>query len=412
MQIEIKVPSPGESISEVEIARWFVNDGDHVSKEQEIAEIESEKATLPLLASESGQIRILKPAGTAVPVGEVVCTIETSKTGKKKTETAPVIPDEQKVPPAAPAPEAKIEPEKEQYHDVKISPVAQKMMEDHHLSVDDIISGLRRIGRQEVSAVVSLKDNPVATSPVRTAVRDESRTKMSVLRRKLSQRLVAVKNDTAMLTTFNEADMSAIIDIRKTWQEDFQKKYGVKLGFMSFFTRAVSEALLLYPVVNSRIEGEEIVSPAYTDIGIAVQTEKGLMVPVIRNAEVLSIAEIEKVIAGLAAKARTNRIGIEEMAGGTFTITNGGVYGSMMSTPILNPPQSAILGMHSITERAVVRNGIIVSRPMMYLALSYDHRIIDGRDSVGFLMRVKELVEDPLKLLTPGGDPARSLLGL
>ena len=286
------------------------------------------------------------------------------------------------------------------------------MMEEHGLSVEDIIKGLKKLGKDEVSAVLNTADSLSATPAAREITRNEERMKMSVLRRKLSQRLVAVKNETAMLTTFNEADMGQINELRKKYQEAFVKKYGIKLGYMSFFTRAVSEALLQFPAVNSRIEGEEVISPSYTDIGIAVQTDKGLMVPVIRNAETLSLAEIESRIAELAGKARSNRISIEEMSGGTFTITNGGIYGSMMSTPILNPPQSAILGMHAITERPVAVSGQIVIRPMMYLALSYDHRIIDGKDSVSFLLKVKEYLENPVKLLFGSGNAEKGLLGL
>ena len=422
MQIEIKVPSPGESISEVEIANWFVSEGDIVQKEQEIAEIESDKATLPLIATEGGQIHILKPAGTAVPVGEVVCVIDTSKKGTDKTVAA-AKPEETKI--SAEKPVAKAEEKvaeqvkpsekkpviKESYGDVKITPVAQKMMEENNLSVEDIINGLKKLSSREVSAVISSGTGAASTLPSsREASRNEEHIRMSVLRRKLSQRLVAVKNETAMLTTFNEVDMSTIMELRKKYQDEFVKKHGIKLGFMSFFTKAVSEALLQFPMVNSRLEGEEIVSPSYTDIGIAVQAEKGLMVPVLRNAEAMSLASIEMKISELAGKARSNKISIEEMSGGTFTITNGGIYGSMMSTPILNPPQSAILGMHNIIERPVAINGQVIVKPMMYLALSYDHRIIDGKDSVSFLIKVKEGIENPLNLLFGGGDPGRFLL--
>ena len=424
MQIEIKVPSPGESISEVEIAKWFVSDGDIVLKEQEIAEIESDKATLPSIATEGGQIHILKPAGTAVPVGEVVCVIDSSKKGtgkpvlavKKATSNAseekPVVTVVEK------SVETKIPSEikqssKDLYGDVKITPVAHKMMDENKLSVDDIINGLKKLSSREVNAVLnsSLESSPRIT-PAREVSREETRIRMSVLRRKLSQRLVAVKNETAMLTTFNEADMSAVMDLRKKYQEDFLKKHGIKLGFMSFFTKAVSEALLLFPMINSRLEGEEIVSPSFTDIGIAVQTEKGLMVPVLRNAETMSLSAIELKISELAGKARNNKISIEEMSGGTFTITNGGTYGSMMSTPILNPPQSAILGMHNIIERPIAVKGQVIVSPMMYLALSYDHRIIDGKDSVSFLMKVKECIENPVNLLFGGMDPGRILVGI
>ncbi len=421
MEIEIKVPSPGESISEVEIANWFVSDGDIVQKEQEIAEIESDKATLPLIATESGQIKILKSVGTAVPVGSVVCTIDTSKKGSMKVAAA--IPSKEKTSDSGtigksaekaidtPVPEASIPAADAEYPDVKVTPVAQKMMDENNISIDDIISGLKKLSSREVSAV--LNAGPGYTPPktsAREAKRSEDRARMSVLRRKLSQRLVAVKNETAMLTTFNEVDMSAVMELRKKHQDEFVKKYGIKLGFMSFFTKAVSEALLQFPMVNSRIEGEEIVSPGFTDIGIAVQTGKGLMVPVLRNTESMSLAAIESKISELAVKARNNKISIEEMSGGTFTITNGGIYGSMLSTPILNPPQSAILGMHNIIERPIAENGAVIVRPMMYLALSYDHRIIDGKDSVSFLLKVKEGIENPVNLLFGGGDPGRILL--
>jgi 2-oxoglutarate dehydrogenase E2 component (dihydrolipoamide succinyltransferase) len=421
MQIEIKVPSPGESITEVEIAKWFVADGDIVQKEQEIAEIESDKATLPLIATEGGQVHILKAAGTAVPVGAIVCTIDTSKKGTAKeivaqkpaaaktVEEKPVTKSSEKVAEVAKPSEIK-QPAKPTYSDIRVTPVAQKMMDENNLSVDDIIKGLKKISSREVNAVLNSGKDVSTPVPSREITRNEERTRMSVLRRKLSQRLVAVKNETAMLTTFNEVDMSEVMELRKKYQDEFVKKHGTKLGFMSFFTKSVSEALLLFPSVNSRIDGEEIISHSYTDIGIAVQTDKGLMVPVLRNAETMSISAIELKISELAGKARSNKISIEEMSGGTFTITNGGIYGSMMSTPILNPPQSAILGMHNIIERPVAKNGLVVIRPMMYLALSYDHRIIDGKDSVSFLIKVKECLENPVNLLFGGGDPGRYLL--
>lgn len=419
MQIEIKVPSPGESITEVEIAKWFVSDGDIVQKEQEIAEIESDKATLPLIATDGGKIKILKPSGSAVPVGEVVCTIDTSlkaaaikkENSSSKTASVEVIKALETETPKTIVTEKSpeiVKTESKAFADVKVTPVAQKIMEENNVSVEDIIKGLKKLSSKEVNAVL----NSGFKTEHREVSRNEEKVKMSVLRRKLSQRLVAVKNQTAMLTTFNEVDMSSIMDLRKKYQDEFVKKYGIKLGFMSFFTKAVSEALLKYPMVNSRIDGEEIISPSYTDIGIAVQTEKGLMVPVLRNAETMSLANIEQNIAELAAKARANKISIEEMTGGTFTITNGGIYGSMMSTPILNPPQSAILGMHNIIERPVAVNGQVVIKPMMYLALSYDHRIIDGKDSVSFLINVKECIENPSRILFGGNDPGKSLLGL
>lgn len=424
MQIEIKVPSPGESITEVEIANWFVSDGDIVQKEQELAEVESDKATLPLIATEGGQIHILKQAGTAVPVGEVVCTIDTSKKGSGKPieKTKSAIPDpmeeKSKNKVVENAEEKAIKSEtthknKEQYPDIKITPVAHKMMDSNNLTIEDIINGLKKLSSREVSAVINsggLGSPDHVTS--REINRTEDRTRMSVLRRKISQRLVAVKNETAMLTTFNEVDMSSVMEIRRKYQDEFMKKHGIKLGFMSFFTKAVSEALILYNMVNSRLEGDEIVSPNYTDIGIAVQTDKGLMVPVLRNVETMSLADIEMKISELAAKARGNKISIEEMSGGTFTITNGGIYGSMMSTPILNPPQSAILGMHNIIERPVAINGQVVIKPMMYLALSYDHRVIDGKDSVSFLMKVKEFIENPVNLLFGGENSGKLLLNI
>lgn len=430
MALEIKVPSPGESISEAEIGTWFVEDGDFVEKDQEIGELESEKATLPVIAEESGKIRILKNAGETVKVGEVICTIDPSQKGEKKenkTKEPPskeakkeAIKDEnpdkdssqrkEEKDPDKSAEEKK--PEKEDTSKVKTTPVARKMMEDNKLDIEDIIKGLKKISSREVGAVLGNGTPGSTFTQQDSASRDEMRSKMSSLRRKISERLVAVKNQTAMLTTFNEADMSAIIGLRQKYQKSFVEKHEVKLGFMSFFAKAVTLALKQFPNVNSRIEEDEVITPDYCDIGIAVQTDKGLMVPVIRNVETLSLPDIEKQILELAGKARKNRISIEEMSGGTFTITNGGIFGSMLSTPIINPPQSAILGMHNIQERPVAINGKVEIRPMMYLALSYDHRIIDGRDSVSFLVKVKELLEDPTLLLLGGNDPANLLLDL
>ncbi len=418
MIIEIKVPSPGESISEVEIARWLVNDGDYVEKDQEIAEIESDKATLPLIASENGEIKILKSTGIEIATGEVVCHIDTSKKGNKKKVMKKTEIDNEKISNKT-VPEKKPETkELEQEKDIegtiiKITPVAQQMMEENNLSTEDIIKGLKKITSKDVHAVLNASfRNPEIKPSIKDVNRDEDRSRMSVLRRKLGQRLVSVKNETAMLTTFNEVDMSNIMEIRKKFQETFIKKHDVKLGLMSFFAKAVSIALKSFPMVNSIIDGEDIVTPKYTDIGIAVQTDKGLMVPVLRNVEIMGLAEIEKEILKLAEKARTNKISIEEMTGGTFTISNGGIYGSMLSTPILNPPQSAILGMHSILNRPVALNDMVVIRPMMYLALSYDHRIIDGRDSVSFLMKVKEMIENPYKMLFDGSDSEKILLNI
>ena len=419
MIVEITAPSPGESILEVELGSWLVDEGDHVEKDQELAEIESDKATLPLVAGHSGKISILVKSGESVAVGTILCTIDTSEKGtvkgsktpiarqtsnseKKDTKTA------QKVDFQA---EKSVTPGSEK---IRVSPVAQKMMDDHGLSVDDIMAGLKRISRQNVEAVLSgmparmerLHDE---TSPPSRA---EKRTRMSSLRRKLSERLVAVRNETAMLTTFNETDMSGIISLRQKYQEAFIQKHGVKLGLISFFIRAVTDTLIQFPGVNSRIEGEEIVTPEFCDIGIAVQSDKGLVVPVLRNTERMSFAMIERQIIDFAEKARANRLSIAEMSGGTFTITNGGVFGSMLSTPIINPPQSAILGMHNIVDRPVAVMGKVEIRPVMYLALSYDHRIIDGKDAVRFLVTVKEMIENPVRILFRGADPEKVLLDI
>ena len=400
MIIEIVAPSPGESISEVEIGTCLVEDGDQVEKDQEIAEIESDKATLPLVAEDFGKINILAKKGETIAVGTTLCTIDTGKKGKVKKTTAAASPE--------PVPEKS--PPQDKPVEVKVSPVAQKMMDEYNLSVEDIISGLKRITKNEVKAVLDGPSSAVAAS--RKATRNEDKERMSSLRRKLSQRLVSVKNETAMLTTFNEVDMSEIIRLRKTWQPAFVEKHGIKLGFMSFFTKAATEALLQFPKVNSHIEEEDIVTPSYCDIGIAVQGSKGLMVPVLRNTETMSLADMERTIIDLADKARSNRLSIPEMTGGTFTITNGGVFGSMLSTPILNPPQSAILGMHNIVERPVAVNGKVEIRPVMYLALSYDHRIIDGKESVSFLVQVKEYLENPVSMIFGGSAPDKLLLDI
>ncbi|HNS28985.1 MAG TPA: 2-oxoglutarate dehydrogenase complex dihydrolipoyllysine-residue succinyltransferase [Tenuifilaceae bacterium] len=414
MIIEIVIPSPGESITEVEIARWLVKDNSWVEKDQEVAEVESEKATLPITASQSGLISIKIKEGAA-KVGQVACTIDTEAAmpeglqiaaGNKKDE-AVYKTDDVKTPDTK---KVETEPSKTESSKVKATPLAKKLMDEKGLSIEDVISGLRKITTREVLLSTS-GSTTTETNEVQTA-RTEERIPMSQLRKKLSQRLVAVKNETAMLTTFNEVDMSRIIQIRKTYQEVFQQKHGVKLGYMSFFTRAVVEALKQHPVVNSRIEGDEIVSPNYYDIGIAVQTPKGLMVPIIRNAEKLTMAEIESEIVRLSEKGRQGRIGLSDLEGGTFTITNGGIFGSMLSTPILNPPQAAILGMHNIVDRPVAIDGRVEIRPVMYIALSYDHRIIDGKDSVGFLVRVKQMLENPEQMLTGGVNPDRLLLDI
>ncbi len=428
MKVDILIPSPGESISEVELANWLVEDNSWVEKDQEIAEVESEKATLPLLASHSGIISIKVESGT-INVGEVACTIDTDgqkpeevaskkKAGSSEASVAsddsgaealeaPDGPDSEKPGESTKKQSKPDETKTPEHSKVKATPLAQNMMKEEGINVDDVINGLRKITSKEVNSVIS-SINPSSQGNVE---RTEERTKMSQLRKKLSQRLVAVKNETAMLTTFNEVDMSRVMQMREKYQKQFQESHGVKLGFMSFFTKAVVEALKLYPTVNSQINGDEIVTPNYYDIGIAVQTPKGLMVPVLRNTEMLSMAQIEAKVMELAQKGRIGRIGLDDLSGGTFTITNGGVFGSMLSTPILNPPQSGILGMHNIMERPVAINGKVEIRPMMYIALSYDHRIIDGKDSVGFLVAVKQMIENPERMLL-GESPEKKLLGL
>jgi 2-oxoglutarate dehydrogenase E2 component (dihydrolipoamide succinyltransferase) len=406
MVLEILIPSPGESIAEVELASWFVEDGALVSKNQEVGEIESEKATLPLIAEQAGQIKILVEAGETVNVGTVVASIDTSVEVPAAAAAATSEPAPTETPKTA---KAAATAATSSLSAVKTTPVAKKIMEEEGLSMDDIISGLRKITASDVKKVMQQGTATPLPSP-EEATRDEERKKVSQLRKKISQRLVAVKNETAMLTTFNEADMSAIMAIRKKHQDKFVASHGIKLGFMSFFTKAVTQALKLYPSVNSYLDGDEVVSPQYCDVAIAVQTDKGLMVPVLRNTEVLGLAEIEHLIADLAARARKARLGIEEMSGGTFTISNGGIYGSMLSTPILNPPQSGILGMHNIIERPIAINGKVEVRPMMYIALSYDHRVIDGKDSVGFLKAIKEFIEEPSRLIFGAGSAEQHLL--
>ncbi len=402
MIIDIKVPSPGESITEVEIGSWLVEDGAVVEKDQEIAEVESDKATLTIVASEAGKIEIKAAEGETIEVGAVVCSIDTSvKPEPKKEANAEA---QAKVEEKPKAEEKKAAPAKEvaastEFDKVKVTSVAKEMMKENDLSVDDVIKGLKRLGKKEVEAVMNAPQASAAALQIREASRDENRERMSSLRRKLSARLVSVKNETAMLTTFNEIDMSFVMDMRKTYQQKFIDKHGFKLGFMSFFTKAVAVAAEFHPMVNAQIDGDEIVMPQFVDVGIAVSTPKGLMVPIVRNAESKSVPEIELEIKQLAEKARNKKISVEELTGGTFTITNGGVFGSLLSTPIINPPQSAILGMHNIVERPVAVNGQVVIRPMMYIALSYDHRIIDGREAVTALKTIKEAIEDPTRLL-------------
>jgi 2-oxoglutarate dehydrogenase E2 component (dihydrolipoamide succinyltransferase) len=389
MIIEMKVPSPGESISEVEIASWLVADGDYVEKDQEICEIDSDKATLTLAAEESGAITIKVEEGESVAVGEVACVIDTSVEGSASSDQSK---DEK-------SPEVKsvqaVDPSKTSYATGTASPAARKMMAEKGV---EITQGSGKDGRVTKEDVVKAK-TAMGNGP---GPRGLERKKMSVLRRKVAERLVSVKNETAMLTTFNEVDMKPIMDLRAIYKEDFKEKHGVGLGFMSFFTKEVTRALKLFPDVNAMIDGKDVVYYDYADISIAVSSPKGLMVPVVRNAELLSFEGIESEIRRLAIKARDGKMAMDDMLGGTFTITNGGVFGSMLSTPIINPPQSAILGMHNIVERPVVVAGEVVVRPIMYVALSYDHRIIDGRESVGFLCAVKEALENPVELLLDG----------
>lgn len=417
MIIEIKVPSPGESINEVEIGSWLVADGALVTQGQEIAEVESDKATLTMIAEASGKIKILEGQGARLNVGAVACTIDTSfevPAAAKAPENGQVQPVVAEAKPAVQEATAEpVSPAVEPAADsLKITAVAREMMKENQISVNELVNGLKRIGRKEVEAVLELRKAAPEMHQAPAASREQKREKMTMLRRKLSERLVSVKNETAMLTTFNEVDMSYVMEIRKIYQQKFSEKYGFKLGFMAFFTKAAAIAMQYHPSVNSMLDGEEIVNPQYVDVGIAVQTPKGLMVPVVRNAESKSVAEIEAEIKDLAEKARNKKISVEELSGGTFTITNGGVFGSLLSTPIINPPQSAILGMHNIVDRPVAVQGKVEIRPMMYIALSYDHRIIDGKDSVGFLVKVKEFMEKPSLMFGNGRDPVELMLGL
>ena len=396
--LEMKVPSPGESITEVEIATWLVNDGDYVEKDQAIAEVDSDKATLELPAEESGIITLKAEEGDTVEVGQVVCLIDTSA-ARPEGSAAPAAAAPNPEPVAAPA-----APAATTYATGTASPAAKKMMAETGASVANGTGKDGRITKADViDAVASMGSSDHGE-------RAQTRKKMSSLRRKLASRLVTVKNETAMLTTFNEVDMKPIFDLRNEYKEEFFEKHGVKLGFMSFFTLATTRALKLYPSTNSMTDGNELVSFDYVDVSVAVSGPKGLMVPVVRNAETLDFAGVENEIGRLAKKVRDGKITVDEMTGGTFTITNGGVFGSMLSTPIINPPQSAILGMHNIIQRPVAVDGEVVIRPMMYVALSYDHRVIDGRESVGTLVAIKEALENPAEVLMEGN--VRKALGL
>lgn len=402
MIIEIKVPPLGESVSNAEIASWLVNNGDYVEKNQDVVEIDSDKATLAIPSEEAGIISIKVDAGAKVSIGDIVATVDTSaaapleKSKKQDKEDEKVVVEEKS------ELKSTISSEKR----LSVSPLAAKIIEENALDLNAIMHDkVMRITKADV-------ENYLNASPMQKPLsRKETRKEMSALRKKLSERLVRSKNESAMLTTFNEVDMTAILNVKKQFGQAFQDKFGLKLGFMSFFTKATCIALEEIPEINASIEDDEIVYHDYTDIGIAVSSPKGLVVPVLRNAETLSLSQIELGISELAEKARTKKLGIEEMTGGTFTISNGGVFGSLLSTPIINPPQVAILGMHKIQERPIGIAGNIELRPMMYLALSYDHRIIDGREAVTFLIRIKELLENP-NMLTSGKNPIQLSLGL
>lgn len=402
--LEMKVPSPGESISEVEIAEWLVKDGDYVDKDQAIAEVDSDKATLELPAEESGIITLKAKEGDVVQVGQVVCLIdmgaEKPKAQEKKTTPKEVETETPKAKAHSNDTEKAIE-KKKTYASGTASPAAKKILAEKEIDASQV-KGTGKDGR--ITKEDAENYTPAMGSVPSYANRSTERKKLSSLRRRLAERLVSVKNETAMLTTFNEVDMTEIFELRKKYKEEFKEKHGVSLGFMSFFTKAVTRALQEYPEVNSMIDGDYKVLHDFMDISVAVSGPKGLMVPVVRNAEMLTFRGIEQNIRDLAIKVRDNKISIDEMTGGTFTITNGGVFGSMLSTPIINPPQSAILGMHNIVERPVVKNGGISIAPIMYVALSYDHRVIDGRESVGFLVAVKEAIENPAEILMGGND--------
>lgn len=413
--IEIKVPPVGESINEVTLVQWIKKDGDWVERDEVICELESEKATFELNAEQAGILHVVAQEGDTLNIGDLACKIDDAAERPAAAET-PAAPAEKAAAPAAdkasaapettPAPAAASGTGAE----VKATPVAKSIMADKKVA-PDTVKGSGSLGRILKQDVLAALENPGRLPGQPMFSREDKPQKMSNLRKTISRRLVEAKNTTAMLTTFNEVDMGPIMDIRKQYKDKFKEAHGVNLGFMSFFTKACTIALQEWPAVNAYLDGDQIIYHEYCDVSIAVSAPKGLVVPVIRNAESLSMAEIEGKVLELAGKARDNKLSIEEMTGGTFTITNGGVFGSLMSTPIINIPQSAILGMHKIQERPMAINGKVEIRPMMYLALSYDHRIIDGRESVGFLVRVKELLENP-DLLLFGKDPVKALLEL
>lgn len=411
MALEIKVPTVGESISEVVIARWNKKTGDYVEMDELLCELESDKATFELNAEAAGIVTTNGNEGDTIKVGDLIASIDTSaakpagesavgspQSDVKKEETKP-----------ADKPQTSNAKQETATGDKPFpSPAAAKILAEKGVEVKEV-KGTGKDGRITKADAMAAE---LKTTTNENKTRNERVEKMTSLRKTVSKRLVAVKNETAMLTTFNEVDMKPVMDLRNQYKNQFKETHGVNLGFMSFFTKAVTIALKQYPAVNAYINGEEIIFHDYCDVSIAVSAPKGLVVPVIRNAESMTLADIEREVVKLAAKARENKLSLEEMTGGTFTITNGGVFGSMMSTPIINAPQSAILGMHNIVERPVVKDGQIVIRPIMYLALSYDHRIIDGRESVGFLVKVKQILENPTLLLTEGNDPSKMVLGL
>ncbi|MDB4710035.1 2-oxoglutarate dehydrogenase complex dihydrolipoyllysine-residue succinyltransferase [Flavobacteriaceae bacterium] len=401
MVLEMKVPSPGESITEVEIATWLVEDGDYVEKDQPIAEVDSDKATLELPAEESGIITLQAEEGDAVAVGAVVCLIDTAAEKPEGSSATPTSTSVNEAPKATPVKEEVTST----YATGTASPAAKKILAEKNIEASTI-KGTGKAGR--ITKEDAVKAIPSMGTMPEDGARGTTRKKMSMLRRKVAERLVAVKSETAMLTTFNEVNMQPIFDLRAQYKEDFKANHGVGLGFMSFFTLAVVRALKMYPDVNSMIDGDFKIEHDFQDISIAVSGPKGLMVPVIRNAEKLTFRGVESEVKRLAIRARDGQITIDEMTGGTFTITNGGVFGSMLSTPIINPPQSGILGMHNIVNRPMAVNGAVVIQPIMYVALSYDHRIIDGRESVGFLVAVKEALENPVELLMDN-NPTKAL---
>lgn len=415
MAVEIKVPTVGESISEVTLTKWIKKDGEWVERDEVIAELESEKATFEINATKAGILHTIAKEEDTLKIGQVVCTVDDTaeKPATKaasEPEKKPQVKKESKAETQAPTPAPEAKKEEAIKKEIKTTPVAAAILADKKIDLSKV-TATGSHGKITKNDVLDALSNPGRSIGKELFSREERLNKMSNLRKTISRRLVEAKNSTAMLTTFNEVNMAPIMDLRTKYKEAFKKTHEIGLGFMSFFTKAVCFALQEWPTVNARMDGENIIYHEYCDISIAVSSPKGLVVPVIRNAESLSMAEIEKEVAQLAAKARESKLTIEEMTGGTFTITNGGVFGSLMSTPIINIPQSAILGMHNIVQRPVAENGQIVIRPMMYVALSYDHRIIDGRESVSFLVRVKEMLENPEQLLF-GKDPVKALLQL